>query len=92
MLDIRDLSLDFGKRTLFQNVNLTLLLSERYGIVGPNGAGKSTLLRILANEESPSHGSVEKAKTTSIGILKQDHFHYEHNRVIDAVQEFGTEV
>ncbi len=85
MLDIRDLSLDFGKRTLFQNVNLTLLLSERYGIVGPNGAGKSTLLRILANEETPSHGSVEKAKTTSIGILKQDHFHYEHNRVIDAV-------
>jgi len=85
MLDIRELNLDFGKRPLFQDVNLTLLPSERYGVVGPNGAGKSTFLRILSGDETPSEGSVEKAKTTTLGILKQDHFHYEHNRVVDAV-------
>lgn len=85
MLDIRELSLDFGKKSLFQDVNLILSPSQRYGVVGPNGAGKSTFLRILAGEETPSNGAVEKAKTTTISILKQNHYNYENDRVVDAV-------
>lgn len=85
MLEIRSISMEFGKKSLFQNVELILLPSQRYGVVGANGTGKSTLLKILAGEESPSHGSVEKAKNLSIGILKQDHFRYEEHRLIDVV-------
>jgi ATPase subunit of ABC transporter with duplicated ATPase domains len=85
MLDVREISLEYGPKCLFQDVNLILLPPQRYGIVGPNGAGKSTFLRILAGQETPNAGSIEKAKTTTIGILKQDHFHYENNRVVDAV-------
>lgn len=85
MLDIRNLSMDFGKKSLFQNVDLILLPSQRYGIVGANGTGKSTFLKILAGEENPSRGTVQKAKNISLGILKQDHFRYEENRLIDVV-------
>lgn len=85
MLDVREISLDFGKKSLFHDVNLILLPGQRYGIVGPNGAGKSTFLRILAGEEVASAGTVEKAKTTTTGILKQDHYNYENDRVVDAV-------
>lgn len=85
MLDIRSISMDFGKKSLFQQVDLILLPSQRYGVVGANGTGKSTFLKILAGEESPSQGSVEKAKNLNIGILKQDHFRYEDDRLIDVV-------
>jgi ATPase subunit of ABC transporter with duplicated ATPase domains len=85
MLDIRSLSMDFGKKSLFQNVDLICLPSQRYGVVGANGTGKSTFLKILAGEETPSAGSVEKAKSISLGILKQDHFRYEEDRLIDVV-------
>jgi len=85
MLDIRTVGMEFGEKSLFQDVNLTFLSSERYGIVGANGTGKSTFLKILAGEEPPSSGTIEKAKSISLGILKQDHFRYENNRIIDAV-------
>jgi ATPase subunit of ABC transporter with duplicated ATPase domains len=85
MLDIRSLSMEFGKKSLFQGVDLILLPPQRYGVVGANGTGKSTFLKILASEEPSSAGTVEKAKSLSIGILKQDHFRYEHDRVIDVV-------
>lgn len=85
MLDIRNISMEFGQKSLFQDVNLILQPPLRYGVVGANGTGKSTFLKILAGEETASNGSVEKAKTTSIGILKQDHFRYEDERIIDVV-------
>ncbi len=85
MLDIRSISMEFGKKSLFQNVDLILLPSQRYGVVGANGTGKSTFLKILAGEELPSQGCVEKAKSLNIGILKQDHFRYEDYRLIDVV-------
>lgn len=85
MLDVRELSLDLGQRVLFRDVNLTLSPLQRYGVVGPNGAGKSTFLKVLSGHETPSAGSVEKAKVTSVGILRQDHFHYENDRVVDVV-------
>ena len=85
MLDIRNICMDFGKKSLFQQVELILLPGKRYGIVGANGTGKSTFLKILAGEESPTNGSVEKAKNLNVGILKQDHFRYEEDRLIDVV-------
>src|SRR6185312_2260086 len=85
MLDIRDLGMEFGQKSLFKEVDLILLPSQRYGVVGANGTGKSTFLKILSGEESSTQGSVEKAKSLSIGILKQDHFRYEENRLIDVV-------
>jgi len=85
MLDVRSLSMEFGQKSLFQNVDLILLPTQRYGVVGANGTGKSTFLKILAGDEASSHGSVEKAKNLTIGILKQDHFRYEEDRLIDVV-------
>lgn len=85
MLDIKDLSLSFGEKQLFQDVDLLLQAPQRYGVVGPNGTGKSTFLKILAGEETPNQGSVDKGKTVSLGILKQDHFRYEDDRVVDVV-------
>jgi ATPase subunit of ABC transporter with duplicated ATPase domains len=85
MLEVRSLTMEFGQKSLFQDVDLILLPSQRYGVVGANGTGKSTFLKILAGEEPSSHGSVEKAKSLSIGILKQDHFRYEEDRLIDVV-------
>lgn len=85
MLDIRNISMEYGEKSLFRNVNLTLLPTQRYGIVGANGTGKSTFLKIMASEEIPSDGTVEKAKSHSIGILKQDHFRYEDDRIVDVV-------
>lgn len=90
MLDIRNVSMQFGEKSLFNEVDLTLLPSQRYGVVGANGTGKSTFLKILAGEEAPSDGSVEKAKVTTIGILKQDHFRYDDDRIIDVVLRGNT--
>ncbi|CAM2987773.1 ABC-F family ATP-binding cassette domain-containing protein [Legionella worsleiensis] len=85
MLEVKNISMQFGPKSLFQNVDLILLPTQRYGVVGANGTGKSTFLKILAGEEQPSNGSVEKAKNLKIGILKQDHFRYEENRLVDVV-------
>lgn len=90
MLDVRNLSMQFGPKSLFQNVDLILLPTQRYGVVGANGTGKSTFLKILAGEEQSSNGSVEKAKSLKIGILKQDHFRYEADRLIDVVIRGNT--
>lgn len=85
MLDLRDIGMFFGQKSLFNNVNLALLPSQRYGVVGANGTGKSTFLKIIAGEEASSTGTINKAKSASIGILKQDHFRYEDDRLIDVV-------
>lgn len=77
--------MSFGGRCLFKGVDLNLLPQNRYGIVGANGAGKSTFLKMLASEEEPKEGSIERSKKLTIGILKQDHFRYENERVIDVV-------
>lgn len=90
MLDIRNIGMEFGQKSLFQDVNLILLPPQRYGVVGANGTGKSTFLKILAGEEPANSGSVEKAKSITIGILKQDHFRYEENRIIDVVIRGNT--
>lgn len=90
MLDIRNISMEYGEKSLFRDVNLTLLPTQRYGIVGANGTGKSTFLKIMSSDEIPSGGSVEKAKSHSIGILKQNHFRFDNDRIVDVVIQGNT--
>lgn len=85
MFDIRNLAIAFGEKSLFHDVNLNLQRLHRYGVVGANGTGKSTFIKLLAREELPSTGMIDQPKNISIGLLKQDHFHYEQERVIDVV-------
>ena len=75
----------FGKRTLFEDVNIKFNKGCCYGIIGANGAGKSTFLKVLSGDIEPSKGDVSKEKTERISVLKQDHFAYEDYRVLDTV-------
>lgn len=75
----------FGNRLLFDEVNLNLLPGNRYGLVGANGSGKSTFLKVLAGQEVPSLGEIVMKRNATLGWLKQDHFNYENDRIVDAV-------
>jgi len=85
MISISNLSKHHGDRTLFENVSLRFDRGERYGIVGANGCGKSTLLRILAGQDEPSDGEISIPKRAVLGVLDQDHFRYEDERILDVV-------
>ena len=60
MITVSDLSMSFGDRVLFQNVNVTFVSGERYGLTGPNGAGKSTFMKIVAGDVEPMSGQVRR--------------------------------
>lgn len=75
----------YGAKLLFDEVSLNLLKGNRYSLVGANGTGKSTFLRLLVGEEIPSLGEIMIAKDATIGFLKQDHFKYEHDTVLEVV-------
>ncbi|MFN8370578.1 MAG: ATP-binding cassette domain-containing protein [Bacteriovoracaceae bacterium] len=85
MLITSKLSMQFGDRPLFVNVNLKFDPNKRYGLVGANGAGKSTFLRILSGEEEQSEGEIFIPKEVKIGALDQDHYRYENISVLDVV-------
>lgn len=85
MISVTDLSLSFGERLLFGEVNLNLVSPNRYGLVGANGTGKSTLLRLFAGEEHPSLGDVTVASRAKVGWLKQDQYKYENSTVVGTV-------
>ena len=85
MLTASGVTIRFGKRTLFEDVNIKFNKGCCYGIIGANGAGKSTFLKVLSGELEPSKGEVTKEKGERISVLKQDHFAYEENTVIDTV-------
>lgn len=85
MLIVNNLSMSYAGRDLFSEVSLILQPKRRYGIVGANGCGKSTLLRVLAGEETPSGGSIDIANKGTIGFLKQDHYKYENELIINVV-------
>ncbi len=85
MISLSNLGKHFGDQTLFTGVSLQFNPGERYGIVGANRCGKSTLLKILSGEESASEGEVSIAKRTAVGVLRQDHFRYENDRILDVV-------
>jgi ATPase subunit of ABC transporter with duplicated ATPase domains len=84
MIVVDNVSKEFGTRTLFENVSVTFGTGHRYGLTGPNGAGKSTFMKILSGEQEPSNrGTVSRPR--QIGVLKQDRFAYDAERIIDAV-------
>lgn len=85
MLQIKNLSLRFGKRVLFENVNIEFKENNCYGVIGANGAGKSTFLKIITEEIEPSTGEIIKDKSERISYLKQNHNIYDEYTVIDTV-------
>ena len=85
MISVSNLAKSFGPQTLFAGVAFQLNIGERYGLVGANGSGKSTLLKILTGDELPSEGTVSIAKKLQLGVLRQDHFTYEQERILDVV-------
>jgi ATPase subunit of ABC transporter with duplicated ATPase domains len=85
MISLSNLAKYYGDRVLFENVSLQFNRGERYGIVGANGCGKSTLLKILTGEEGASDGDLSIPKRAVLGVLEQDHFQYEEERIVDVV-------
>ena len=82
---ISDLSMAYGGRVLFEGASQPFEAGRRYGIVGANGSGKSTLLRALSGEEEATSGTVEKAQSTRVGALNQDHFQFDDVQILDVV-------
>ena len=85
MIQVNNLGQQFGKRTLFQDVNLTFTPGNCYGIIGANGAGKSTLMRILSGELQPTHGTVTFGPGERLSVLSQDHFAFDDCTVMETV-------
>ena len=83
MITVTDLSMAFGGQLLFQNVNVTFNAGERYGLTGPNGSGKSTFMKIVQGDLEATSGQVRRPKR--LGVLRQDHFAFEQDRIIDVV-------
>jgi len=80
-----NLSLRFGKKVLFEEVTLKFKPGYVYGIIGANGAGKSTFLKILTGELKPTSGTVSLDSGVKMGWLRQDHYAFDENTVIDTV-------
>lgn len=85
MLTVSNLSLQFGKRVLFDEVNIKFTNGNCYGIIGANGAGKSTFLKILSGEIEPTSGHVSLEKGKRMSVLEQNHFKYDEYTVLDTV-------
>src|SRR5665647_1155856 len=85
MLDVSGVTLRFGGRTLFEDVNISFTKGNCYGIIGANGAGKSTFLKILSGDIEPSKGWVTMSPGERMAVLEQDHFKYDDFAVRDTV-------
>ncbi len=85
MLNVSNVSLRFGKRVLFDEVNVKFTEGNCYGVIGANGAGKSTFLKILSGEIDPQTGSVSMTPGMRMSVLKQNHFEFDEFTVLNAV-------
>ncbi|OSZ78490.1 ABC-F family ATPase [Chitinophagaceae bacterium IBVUCB1] len=85
MLSVSNLSLRYGKRVLFEDVNIRFTEGNCYGIIGANGAGKSTFLKILSGEIDPTTGKVEIGKDQRMSVLKQNHYAFDEFTVLETV-------
>ena len=85
MIIVNDLTIQFGKRVLFADVNLKFTPGNCYGIIGANGAGKSTMLRMISGELDPTRGTVSFGPDERLSVLSQDHFAFDEYTVIDTV-------
>ena len=85
MISVNNVSLSFGKRVLFDEVNINFTKGNCYGVIGANGAGKSTFLKILAGEIEPNKGTVDITPGERMAVLKQNQFAYDEFTVLDTV-------
>ena len=85
MIQVNNVSLKFGKRTLFEDVNLKFTNGNCYGLIGANGSGKSTFLKLLAGEIETTTGEITISKGERLSILRQDHYQYDDKKVLDVV-------
>lgn len=85
MISVSNLALRYGKRVLFEEVNLKFTAGNCYGVIGANGAGKTTFLKILSGEIDPTSGQVSITPGERMGILKQNHFEFDDCKVLDTV-------
>ena len=92
MLSANGVTIRFGKRVLFEDVNIKFGKGNCYGIIGANGAGKTTFLKVLSGEIEPNKGDVTLDKGERISVLKQDHFAYEDYSVLDTVMMGNKEL
>ncbi len=83
MISVQNVSKAYGPKKLFEDVDVSFHPERRYGLTGPNGAGKTTFMRILAGDEEPDSGTVQRPRR--LGVLRQDQFRYEDDRVLDVV-------
>ena len=85
MLSVSNLSIQFGKRILFDEVNVTFTIGNCYGIIGANGAGKSTFLKMLSGQLDPNSGHVHLESGKRMSVLEQNHFAYDEQQVLQSV-------
>ncbi len=90
MIITNNLGIQFGKRVLFQDVNLKFTPGNCYGVIGANGAGKSTPMRILSDQLSPTHGNVTMGPGERLSVLEQDHFKFDDLTVMNTVLQGHT--
>ncbi|VAW13163.1 Bis-ABC ATPase YbiT, partial [hydrothermal vent metagenome] len=85
MIEANGITLQYGKRRLFENVNITFSAGNCYGLIGANGSGKSTFLKILSGEIESTAGNIGISPGERLSILKQDQFAYDEHKVLDTV-------
>jgi ATPase subunit of ABC transporter with duplicated ATPase domains len=85
MISVNNVTLSFGKRVLFDEVNLNFIKGNCYGVIGANGAGKSTFLKILSGEIEPNKGTVDITPGERMAVLKQNHFEFDEQTVLNTV-------
>ena len=85
MITVTNLGIQFGKKPLFQDVNLKFTPGNCYGIIGANGAGQSTLMRMLSGQLTPTAGSVQQGPGERMSVLEQDHFKFDDCTVLETV-------
>lgn len=92
MIQVNNLTLQFGKRVLFEDVNIKFVNGNCYGVIGANGAGKSTFLKILTGEQDPNKGAVSIEPGKRMAVLKQDHYAFDEYTVLNTIMMGHTEL
>ena len=87
MITILNLSKNYGKKVLFQNISITINNGEKIGLIGPNGTGKSTLFSLILGETEPSSGDVQVNRNLRIGYLPQESSFHSERTVLSEVTE-----
>lgn len=90
MITVNNLGIQFGKKVLFQDVNLKFTSGNCYGIIGANGAGKTTFMRLLSGQLQSTHGTVSQGVGERMSVLEQDHFKFDGFTVMDTVLQGHT--